>query len=301
MQHLADLLALLPLPEPTAEGGADLDGEALLSADSPACDGALPSGLIHDVVHDLGADLPAGHLHVWGGPEGAGKTAFLLCLAQSAAAQGRRVVYATYDLPPETLAMRLLAMSAGVDIGALPDPGSSHADGTLEGTQLLRARAARDVLSRLPIDVLPARGFSARSIGDRLVRMPFRADVLALDYLQGVIREPGSGMGTALRELSDLAAHLHVAVVCAVRSGGAGDEQAARELELIRDHGDSAADRVGWIQPTGATGSSVEGAPASGMRQAEVLHNRYGETPAVPLHLDRTTGSLGRSNPRATT
>src|SRR5688572_24419799 len=53
MQHLGDLLAALPLP---AAGTA---------VTPPSAETAL--------VHDLGADLPAGHLHVWGGPSGAGK------------------------------------------------------------------------------------------------------------------------------------------------------------------------------------------------------------------------------------
>ena len=43
----------------------------------PAAEYRLPS------VHALGAALPQGHLHVWSGEPGAGKTAFLAELAHS--------------------------------------------------------------------------------------------------------------------------------------------------------------------------------------------------------------------------
>ncbi|MDJ0522720.1 MAG: DnaB-like helicase C-terminal domain-containing protein [Planctomycetota bacterium] len=273
MQHLADLLATIPLPE-LPEDGPPNDASNLLEGHS-LCTG--------DLVQDLGAGLPEGHLHVWGGPSGAGKTAFLLCLLQGAAAQGRRVVYATYDLSPESLALRLLAMTAGVELRALPDPGGTADQCELGPAELQRAHAAREYLATLPFEVQAARGFSAESLQDRLVRMPYRAGILAVDYLQGVIREPGSEMGVALRQLSDLAGQLHVAVVCAVRAG----DEAAAELDEMRERGLSLPDRVGWIAPLAKDGCE---------RRAEVLHNRHGETPAVPLHLDEATGSLGRAN-----
>jgi hypothetical protein len=279
MLHLADLLAGIPLPP------ADVGDGPPRRIPIPACgqrDG--------DLVQELGADLPAGHLHVWGGPPGAGKTAFLLCLLHGAALRGRRVVYATYDLPPESLALRLLAMTAGVERTALPDPGGREAVCRLAPEDLRRAQVARAALARMPFDVLPARGFSARSLWDRLVRMPFRAEVLAVDYLQGVVRAPGTEMGAALRELTDMAEHLHVAVVCAVRaadSAGGGLEHPPCVGDVVGDDDDSARlpDRVGWIAPAKEPGS----------RRAQVLSNRYGPNAAVPLHLDEATGSLGRS------
>src|SRR5688572_18267103 len=162
MQHLADLLASLSLP---AQDGP------------PASSGAEPA-----LMQELGAGLPAGHLHVWGGPSGAGKTAFLLALLHGAAVQGRRVVYASYDLPVETLALRLLAMAAGVEARAL-------AAGDLPEDAALRAARVRASLGDAPFQLLAARGLTVDSLEDRLVRMPFRAEVLAVDYLQAVVRE----------------------------------------------------------------------------------------------------------------
>lgn len=249
MRHLADLLAPLPLPAVDA------------AARAASCDDRLLSG--------LGAGLPAGHLHVWGGPVGAGKTGFLLGLLQGAASHGRRVLYASYDLPPETLALRLLAMRSGVDARAL-------AQGTLASEQAAAAALGRHALESAPFHILAARGLTVASLEDRLVRMPFRAEVLAVDYLQAVVREPGSDAGCALRDLAALATRLHVAVVCALRAdvAGAGATDSLAGLESV--------DRVGWIAPADEPGS----------RRAEILRNRYGARDAVPLMLDPTNGGL---------
>lgn len=296
MQHLADLLATIPLPADENEGSSltrlPQDGIGL-GGIGPDCAGGL--------VHDLGADLPAGHLHVWGGPSGAGKTSFLLSLLHAAASSGRRVAYATYDLAPESLALRMLAMASNVELDALPDPGSTPAVAeaqskltptltpTLTPAEACRARAARAALSRLPFSFLPARGFSVESISDRLVRMPFRAEVLAVDYLQGVIRQPGTDLGVALRSLSDMASHLHVAVVCAVRPQEAPLEGVHPMRTDAASRGELATseipDRVGWIQPR------ADGA----RRKAEVVRNRHGDSLAVRLDLDQATGGLGRA------
>jgi replicative DNA helicase len=259
MRHLADLLAPIPLPA--------------VEADPRPGAGAIP-GCDTDLVETLGAGLPAGHLHVWGGPSGVGKTSFLLCLLYGAAQHGRRVAYATYDLPASTLGLRMLAMTAAVAPNDL-------ADGRLGPEAARRAAGARAALSRLPFWILESRGMGAPSLHDRLVRMPFRAEVLAIDYLQAVVRAPGTDLGQALRDLSAMAGQLHVAVVCAMRAGEDGVRDAAAVDAALRG-GSERADRVGWIAP--AAGSDA--------RRAEVLRNRYGERPAVPLRVDPTTGRL---------
>lgn len=258
MHHLADLLAPLRLPAATRGDGAL----------------AAPTALVDDALLDsLAAGLPAGHVHVWGGPSGAGKTAFLLALLAGAAAQGRRVLYASYDLPVETLALRLLAMASSLDARAL-------AEGALTPPEAERAARARASLEAAPFHLLAARGLSVASLADRLVRMPFRAEVLAVDFLQAVVREENTDSGRALRELSDVASRLHVAVVCAVRSDApAAPAPAATVLGGVSLE---SADRVGWIAP--ALGPLTH--------RAEVLRNRYGERPVVPLTLDPATGAL---------
>lgn len=272
MEHLGTLLDALPLPP-----AAERDGRAV--------DASL--GTFETMARRLGGDLPAGHLHVWGGPSGAGKTSLLLSLLHGAASRGRPVVYATYDLPPSSLAMRALAMLADVDVGRLPDPGGAPSS-RLSPAQAARLASVRDELRALPVHVLPARGFSVASLADRVVRAPERAQVLVVDYVQAVIREPGTALGSTLRALSDLATHLHLAVVCVFRAepvptteDANGETQDRADRPLLAE-AEGVADRIGWIAP----------ADGSGVRRAEILRNRYGERPSVPLELDAASGRL---------
>ena len=160
----------------------------------------------------------------------------------------------------------MLAMASGLDARGL---ASVHL--SLEEAQ--RAAVARDCLARLPIHILEARGKTVAALADRLVRMPFRAEVLAVDYLQAVVRPEGQDLGGALRAFSALATRLHVAVVVALDAKEEGQVPAV-----------SLADRAGWIAPAGG----------SGLQRAEVIRNRYGELPAVGLRFEETSGSLQR-------
>jgi hypothetical protein len=108
-----------------------------LSLPAPAA-GAAPEYALPG-AHLLSAELPQGHLHVWSGPPGAGKTAFLLGLLREAARRGRGALLATYDLSAPALALRMLAMDTGVplddlDGGRLTCPGDGRR--ALEGPAL---------------------------------------------------------------------------------------------------------------------------------------------------------------------
>lgn len=262
----------------------------------------LPSGL----AQDLGADLPQGHVHVWGGPQGAGKTAVLLGLLHDAALRGRSCVYATYDLGAPALALRLLSMAADVPLGHLPDPHAPVADGTLTADEKPRAAAARRALNRLPIHFLEARGFGVGSLIDRLVRLPQRPEVLVVDYLQAVVRGPDVEPGATLRALADVADHLHLAVLCVFREGldlgvsleearaevartggSSGETTTARLREQLRAAA-AGVDRVGWLEPA----ETPDEAPTPA-RIAEILANRHGDTRAVPFELDPGSGRVG--------
>jgi hypothetical protein len=257
-----DLRDLLPPPL----GGTET------SAPPTAPDRGFRARTDLELVQVLGGGLPAGHVHVWGGPPGCGKTAFLLALVHGAASRGRRAVYVTYDLPASTLALRIWACAAGLEPGRMSGGG-------LPAAERARADAERASLAGLPLHVLEARGFGVASIEDRLVRMPLRPDVVAIDFLQAVVRAPGTELGDALRDLTSLATRLHVAIVCAVRVDRGVGEGALDGLLA------GAPDRVGWIAPAGGPGA----------RRAEVLRNRYGERPALGLHVDPLSGGLLRS------
>src|SRR5262245_57163743 len=107
MLSLRDLFATLALPPAVA---------------------ATERGYAMPAAHLLGGDLPQGHLHVWSGPPGAGKTAFLLGLLLDGARRGRGTCLATYDLPAVAVALRLLAMESGVPLAAIDGAGPLAGD-----------------------------------------------------------------------------------------------------------------------------------------------------------------------------
>lgn len=261
MRSLRDLLDAVPLP--TAEGG-------------DVADYTLPNASL------LGADLPAGHVHLWSGPPGAGKTAFLLGLLHDAARHGRPVVFATYDLPAPTLALRLLAMASGVPLHDLES-------GRLTADEARAAAHARARLRPLPFRVLEARGLGVASIDDRLLRSGARAAVLGVDYLEAIVRPDGRPVAGAVSDLSDLAARRFLAVVCASRA----------PLESISGAplSERAPDRVGRLCPTAAASAAAEsGAAASSdeapVVEATVVENRHGGRPSCRLRVDAAAGRL---------
>ncbi len=285
MEHLGTLLATIPLPDDDTATASD--------GDFAAREPNIEDGAARRLLTELGADLPAGHLHVWGGPSGAGKTSFLLSLLHGAAARARPVVYATYDLPASTLAMRLLAMLADVDVDALPDPGERTGAGRLEPAALARVLSVRRALRDMPFYLLPARGFSVQSLADRIVRTPVRPRVLVVDYVQAVIRERGTEIGEALRALSAMAVHQHLAVVGVFRAGTAVQTDAREAIDSMGAPSDFAAPgvaqvaaRVGWITPVEPTEAGHR------ISRAEVLSNRYGQRPSVPIQIDPTSGRV---------
>ena len=260
MQRLCDLLDAILLPPVPA-------GEAV--------DYALPNASL------LGGDLPAGHVHLWSGPPGAGKTAFLLGLLHDAARHGRPVVLATYDLPASTLALRLLAMASGVPLHDLEA-------GRLTPDEAVAAGRARARLRTLPFSVLEARGLGVASLDDRVLRAGTRVAVLGIDYLEAIVRPDGRPLAAAVSELSDLASRRFLAVVCASRA----------PLESIAAAvSDASPDRVGRLAPAaGDVATNVPSdAPASHgdmTVEARVVENRHGGRPACRLRVDAAAGRL---------
>lgn len=243
MRSLKDLLEPLVLPAPDLR---------------PSGAYAFPAAQV------LGAPLPQGHLHVWSGPPGAGKTAFLLGLLLGEARRGRHVVLASYDLSAAALALRLLAMESGVPLHDLEGAELSSA----EAADVARARAR---IEGLPFYLLEARGLTVASLEDRCVRAPCRVDVLGVDYAEAVVRPSSQPVAGAFRDLSSLAQQRWIAVVAIARSSPL--ERGAPDEILT-------ADRVGWIAPDTATGTSA----------AAVIVNRHGAKPSCRLRLDPESG-----------
>jgi hypothetical protein len=217
-------------------------------------------------AHRLGGELPRGHLHVWGGPPSAGKTAVLLGLLHDAARRGRETLLATYDLAPATLALRLLAMTSGVPVVDLESGRLSDAD----RDAVARARAR---LETLPLRLLEARGCGIAALEWHVVRDPRRVEVLGVDFLQAVVRPSAQSAAGALHDLAGLAARRHLAVVVVSRGllPAAGDSPG--------DGFEREADRVGWVGP----------AASAPFAEARLLANRHGGRHAFTLRYDPAT------------
>ena len=296
MRNLGDLLDEIRLP-PLRSGAGLVPRTAKSYGNDPW---TFDAPLDLTLLHDLGADLPAGHLHLWGGPKGAGKVSVLLSLLCGAAARGRRILYVTYDLPATALARRVLAMHAGVALGDVPEEGVDVNRGSPNyEAAILRLHRARKGLAPLPLSILEARGLGVGSLKDRIVRMPFRPEIVAVDYLQGVKRTPGLDLAAAVRELTDLASHLHLSLVCTVKADGATANAAragfAGPGDLMSWAHDlrGAPDRVAWLAPESEPARAGEG-----LRRAQILHNRHGETGGYALRVESDSGAIRRPGKR---
>ncbi len=240
MNSVRELLEGLSLPAPAAGAAPEY---------------ALPS------AHLLSAELPQGHLHVWSGPPGAGKTAFLLGLLREAARRGRGALLATYDLSAPALALRMLAMDSGVPLDALDG-------GRLTPAEEVAVARSRARLATLPLHVMEARGLSVASIEDRIARQPVPFDTLGIDFVEAVVRRPEQPVAATFRALSDLARRGWLAVVAVARTS---------PVEHLAPEQADAADRVGWIAPA---------ADAEEVREASLLANRHGGLHRCRMRLD---------------
>src|SRR5262245_60978086 len=217
MLALRDLLASLPLPPPAASDAA-----------------AVASGYAMPAAPVVGGELRQGHLHVWSGPPGAGKTAFLLGLLLDGARRGRGTCLSTYDLPASALALRVLAMESGVPLATI-DGGLLTSD---EGVAISKARAR---LASLPFFVLESRGLTVDSLADRCVRSTRRIDVLGVDFGEAVVRPTALPVASVLHALATLAQRRWLAVVAVARTAPAAVR--ATSASVVEATG---ADRVGW-------------------------------------------------------
>ena len=230
----------------------------------PGADPCPSGGYEFPASHVLGADLPQGHLHVWSGPPGAGKTAFLLGLLLAEARRGRHVVLASYDLAAPAVALRLLGMESGVPLHELEA-------GPLAAAKVGEVARARARLERLSLHLLEARGLTVASLEDRCVRAPARVDVLGVDHTEAIVRPAPQPIAGAFRDLSQLAQQRWLAIVAIARTSPA-ERWAPEEAP--------AADRVGWIATELGTGTSA----------AAVIANRYGSTPSCRMRLEPESG-----------
>ena len=108
------------------------EADGRLRAGSHAAARVWPTGF--DVLDkNLSNGFRSGELILLGGPQGLGKTTWVLQVARNVARSGRSVVVFSFEHDPQTLLMRLVALEAGED-GGLEAAGTSRVRESFEAT-----------------------------------------------------------------------------------------------------------------------------------------------------------------------
>ena len=154
--------------------------EQLRSGARPRCVATGWEGL----DRKLGGGLRPAELAVIAGRTGSGKSAFAACMALAAARRGLHVALASLEMPLRTIAPRLVAQWANLDVGAAYD-GEGDAAAAAHAADALAAHAAQ----RLHVD--DSQHLDARLLRVRLLHLAsrLRADgaplgMVIVDYPQ---------------------------------------------------------------------------------------------------------------------
>ena len=108
------------------------EADGRLRAGSHAAARVWPTGF--DVLDkNLSNGFRSGELILLGGPQGLGKTTWVLQVARNVARSGRSVVVFSFEHDPQTLLMRLVALEAG-EGGGLEAAGTSRVRESFEAT-----------------------------------------------------------------------------------------------------------------------------------------------------------------------
>ncbi len=234
-------------------------GEALDAADAALISGRQAAAQVYSTGFALldtylGGGLRSGELCLLGGPQGLGKTAFVLQVARHAALQGEAAVVFSYEHDPTTLLERLIAIEAGDTMG-------------VDGTPLRRVRdalqgggPARSPLeSRLRTSmggseaVAALRGYAdrlllhcssgantglpeLRQVVEQALRRSGRAPLVIVDYLQKV-HVPGrlsddERAGDIVTGLKDIALAFDVPILAVAAAGNLAPGQRMRVSHL---------------------------------------------------------------------
>lgn len=200
----------------------------------------------------LGGGLRAGELTVVSGPQGQGKTTFVLQVARNIAVAGHPVLYLSYEHPDDDVLARLLAMEAGLLAGAeafrLSDlrqvlaQEQPSAGGLAErlahfgGEQAVAAVAAYG--SRFEVVGASGEPLSVEQLV-RTVQASEVRPVVVVDYLQkvatdGASRDEAEQVTVVVEALKDLALRAAVPVVAVVAADSSGIATGRVRLHHLR-------------------------------------------------------------------
>lgn len=236
-------------------------GDALDAADHELTSGRIPAAAVLPTGFRLldtylGGGLRSGELCLLGGPQGLGKTAFVLQVARYAALVGEAAVVMSYEHDANTLMERLIALEAGDTLGvdgvplrrvreALEGGGRSGMTLAERLSNALGAAEAIDALRSYEDRLLLHRASGTSTGLDQIREVAGTAgdghggpNLLVVDYLQKVYVPDASSeperITTIVDGLKDIALEYDVAVlaVSAVDSSAAGPGRRMRVAHL---------------------------------------------------------------------
>ena len=232
--------------------------DATLRTGGPASPAPWPTGFT-PLDHYLGGGLRPGELALIGGPQGLGKTTFVLQVAREAMRRGHPVLYVSYEHDAVTVLERLLAMEAGESAG-IEAPGLRDLRALLEAAG--DTAGLLDRLARRPggaeavvavqdyadhLEVYRAGGTTdvAAIIGAvaSTTQVHGRAPLVIVDYVQKVADRSEHGederMVSVVGSLKDLALE-HVVPVLVVAAADADGIATGRRMRVQHLRGASA-------------------------------------------------------------
>lgn len=171
-------------------------GDALDAADEELTSGRIPAAAVLPTGFRLldtylGGGLRSGELCVLGGPQGLGKTAFVLQVARYAALIGNAAAVMSYEHDAITLIERMIALEAGDTLGVDGVPLRRVRE-ALEGS----GRPGTTLAERLSNALGAAEAIDAlRSYEDRLLLHRASGTSTGLDEIRGVARMAGAHPG----------------------------------------------------------------------------------------------------------
>jgi len=191
--------------------------DRLLAAGQPAAPRVMPSGFpLLDTY--LGGGLRAGELCLLGGPQGLGKTAFVLQVARNVASSGRTALVLSYEHDTTTLLERLVTIEAAELFG-------------IDGLPLRRVR-----------DALEGRGASTGTLEQRLANSPGGAEAVAAlrAVSERLLLHRSSGSRTGLAEIRQV-------IRAAVARTGSVPLVVVDYLQKVLADGDTEDERIATV------------------------------------------------------
>ena len=272
--------------EPVRLGEAAVD--ASLKIDSILERGrsaGVPTGLLA-LDRDQGGLFP-GELTVLAARPGCGKTSLAMQIAHHNASRGRLVYFASLEMSPPELSIRLACGHSGVS-NRLVRTGRLEPSDTRKLTEALQTQTAAT------LDIHKAARMTIASIRRQIrKRMKYGLTLAVVDYLQLI--EPDDRkvhreqqVAQMVRGLKQIATEFNVPVLCCCQLNRQVDENETPRLNHLRESGsiEQDADCVWFLNRHKPMGTEQHNAVLT------VAKNRNGEVGPLRLHWDGPTTSF---------